>query len=1024
PWYTNAGMTDETSPNAITNDASGISLYDATLNGTNGDYDATGHSFWVSLAPFATASPNIPSGVYSTPDFGPIAADADFNVALSLVTTQGIHSNMPAITPNTKYYYVAWSRVGNVWYPGEMKNFTTAPLLAPTLIAPENNSFVKGIPTLTNSWSSVPSAVKYEYESYHDEGMDNLRYSDTYTETSKTADNVSDATFWWHVRAVDAAGNKGPWSDLWKVTIDNTAPTTPQFSSPADNSFTNVNTITLKWTDGDDAGSGVKGYTFRYVFYPANGGNPVVDWSSGFVAGIQKMRSGSFGHGEGRYVMYVKTTDNAGNESLESNPLTITYDNIAPTVALDFAGTGANVTGFKAVFSEDVNKADAENPAHYFLHNWPGLGDTDLFGHADIIYDQTTHTTTVKFKTYGWYVSPEQEWGVENIHDLAGNLLVKNPYAETSTPMVAPVTTDSGTDDNWHNSAVTVSLNCTDVDGSGCKKTYYTTNGTDPTIASPSGNAVTLSAEGVYTIKYFSVDNAGNVEDVKTAVKTVNIDMTAPVVSITAPAAGFVKGTVDIRGTVTEEHPDHYWLAIYKKSNNQEIFSTVVNHTDQFENQALYLWDTTKVDDGEYQIKFAERDLDYNTGNRSSDFVTDVAVDNTKPTSTITGGDNNGIIYYNDWNGIVTGTSSDALSGVKGVKVSVQRTSDNKYWNGTAWQMDEITNDAAGTTAWSYNINTVLTENVYTIKSHAVDEMGNVENTYTLTIVFDKTIPEVNLSIDSNSPDGDNGWYDSTPEITLTASDNTKLDKIEYQIDSQTGAWTTYALPVKIDDGKHIFYYRSLDLAKNYSNVGSKNVKVDAQDPPTVKGVSAQYDKNKNAVKLNWDASDDDIYKVYIYKGDNKHFAINSGSRIAENDDNNEDLTDSDVETSEKYYYKFVSVDEAGNKSDTKIIAISIKPDGGATVTDEGVENTPAGAVAGANATENQDQASEAQSAAEGQEGQNGGNGQVEGTSITNDSASAQPHRNWWWVLAVAIVFFLGVEYQRRKKKMNLPKMN
>ena len=111
--------------NPITDAATGMTSTDATLNGTNGPADATGHSFWVSTATFSTASPSIPIGVYSTPDLGFIAANAGFSASLSSITTTGVPTNLPAVTPDTTYYFVAWSHVGKTWYPGEIKNFTT-----------------------------------------------------------------------------------------------------------------------------------------------------------------------------------------------------------------------------------------------------------------------------------------------------------------------------------------------------------------------------------------------------------------------------------------------------------------------------------------------------------------------------------------------------------------------------------------------------------------------------------------------------------------------------------------------------------------------------------------------------------------------------------------------------------------------------------------------------------------------------------------------------------------------------------
>jgi hypothetical protein len=112
--------------NVTTDAATSVSMTDATLNGTNGNSAATGHSFWVSLAPFVTTSPVIPSGVYSTPDFGSVVANTPFSASLSSITTTGVPTNLPAITPNTTYYFAAWSNVGGTWYPGAVLNFTTS----------------------------------------------------------------------------------------------------------------------------------------------------------------------------------------------------------------------------------------------------------------------------------------------------------------------------------------------------------------------------------------------------------------------------------------------------------------------------------------------------------------------------------------------------------------------------------------------------------------------------------------------------------------------------------------------------------------------------------------------------------------------------------------------------------------------------------------------------------------------------------------------------------------------------------
>lgn len=96
----------------------------------------------------------------------------------------------------------------------------------------------------------------------------------------------------------------------------------------------------------------------------------------------------------------------------------------------------------------------------------------------------------------------------------------------------APATIDN-TDTSVHTSAVTITLTCSDS-GSGCANTYYTTDGSTPTSLSYSGASAVFNRSGVFTIKYYSVDNAGNIEAVKTATNVVRVNIITPTVQVPA----------------------------------------------------------------------------------------------------------------------------------------------------------------------------------------------------------------------------------------------------------------------------------------------------------------------------------------------------------------------------------------------------------------------------------------------------------------------------------------------------------
>ncbi|XXF78081.1 chitobiase/beta-hexosaminidase C-terminal domain-containing protein [Myxococcaceae bacterium GXIMD 01537] len=99
----------------------------------------------------------------------------------------------------------------------------------------------------------------------------------------------------------------------------------------------------------------------------------------------------------------------------------------------------------------------------------------------------------------------------------------------------APVTRASPAGGSYPN-AITVSLLCDDAGGSGCAATHYTTDGSEPTRASPTfRDALALST--ATTLRFFSVDKAGNAEAAHA--ETYSFDTTAPTVAASLPGGVF-----------------------------------------------------------------------------------------------------------------------------------------------------------------------------------------------------------------------------------------------------------------------------------------------------------------------------------------------------------------------------------------------------------------------------------------------------------------------------------------------------
>ncbi|TLM76531.1 MAG: hypothetical protein FDZ70_06490, partial [Actinobacteria bacterium] len=153
-------------------------------------------------------------------------------------------------------------------------------------------------------------------------------------------------------------------------------------------------------------------------------------------------------------------------------------------------------------------------------------------------FDATTGAFITKFGTSG--SGPGQLDGPVGLAvDAAGRVYVadslNNRIQVFFADWVSPVTTATGVPSGWSTATpVNVSLVATDPapGASGILGTRYILNGS---AAATYTATLTISAEGTSVLRYWSIDNAGNVESTKTA--TITIDSVAPTTTSDAPAA-------------------------------------------------------------------------------------------------------------------------------------------------------------------------------------------------------------------------------------------------------------------------------------------------------------------------------------------------------------------------------------------------------------------------------------------------------------------------------------------------------
>ena len=333
-----------------------------------------------------------------------------------------INKDVSVIDIDNQYSYVDYGDL-RVYYLDK---------IAPTveLLSPVDNYFTNQT-SVIQTWTSTDTDIDYyEYESCSNnpdnDGFCTRIYSTTTGNTSRTVNN-NNITFWWRVRAIDIPGNMGNWSEARKITIDTTKPSTPEFFAPENNLYTNINFIKLEWTGGDDMGSGVKGYTLGYTFTPANGGTEKT-WNTGLrEAGNPYWHSGTYGHGEGKYVFWVKTVDKAGNEGPVSETLSVTYDKTAPLMPSGLY-----------FWDVDNNKAvqcgGFSNTRHINEH-WDATNDINLSHYEYSSFNAPSGSAgliksvfyTNYFNSSWWNIPTEGTYGFQvRTLDLAGNI---SPWA-------------------------------------------------------------------------------------------------------------------------------------------------------------------------------------------------------------------------------------------------------------------------------------------------------------------------------------------------------------------------------------------------------------------------------------------------------------------------------------------------------------------------------------------------------------------------------------------------------------------
>jgi len=150
-----------------------------------------------------------------------LSTKADFGTVVFTVKT--LESKYPygtALKPSKTYYWRVKAKVGGIWENTwtTYKFYSMDPLTASTLVSPAHKAIISN-PNPLLEWLKVDNAVSYRVVISNNKTFTVKLQKVTVSDLEYLATALPDGKYYWRVRALDASGGKGPWSEIRSFTI-------------------------------------------------------------------------------------------------------------------------------------------------------------------------------------------------------------------------------------------------------------------------------------------------------------------------------------------------------------------------------------------------------------------------------------------------------------------------------------------------------------------------------------------------------------------------------------------------------------------------------------------------------------------------------------------------------------------------------------------------------------------------------------------------------------------------------------
>lgn len=642
------------------------------------------------------------------------------------------------------------------------------------------------------------------------------------TSTSKSYMNVPDGDNWYfHVRALDNAGNLGDTDHFGPIKIDTQNPSIVLISSPthSENVWSNNNDPSFTWTASDPPpSSGIAGFSHELTSMPSTIPDCIID-TSGLSASFIDVPNGD-------WYFHVRALDDAGNcgDTNHFGPVRIDTDNpSSPTISSpthsESVWTNNNDPSFTWTVPSDLSGISG------YSYAWDTSPSTAPDTSADTGGTSQSYTNVADGDNWYFHVRALDNAGNWGNADHFGPIKI-----DTELPS-GTITINSG--DTWTNSiSVTLTLTYSDSISDVHQVRYRNSDcsfGTELWESPSTSKAWTLtSGDGTKTVCYQIEDNAGNTFE--TPPETIVLDTTEPISAVDSPLQGSVQTSTSFLTSWDGSDgtgSDIVWFDLQYKDGStgtwtdwltqtglkSSAFTGVDGHTYYFQSRAL--------DNAGNLEAYPGGDGDtYTTIDLTADDINGPDITNLQPPDGSTTNDDSPTISadYSDSSGIDTGSVLLKVDGV------------------------DVTSSATVTsTGVAYTPTTPLSDGPHDVYLEVQDNSSN-HNSENKSWSFD--VDTTGPDITNLQPPDDSTTNDDSPTISADYSDPSGIDtsSVLLKVDgidvtssaTVTTTGVTYTPAAPLSDGSHDVYLEVEDSSGNQNSANeSWSFDVDASAPDT-----------------------------------------------------------------------------------------------------------------------------------------------------------------------------------------------